>query len=391
MSDHDARHWDLDPRCAFLNHGSFGATPRVVLAAQSHLRARLESQPVRFFMRDYEPLLDAARASLARFVGAQPADLVRVTNATEGVNVVLGSLDLGPGDEVLTLDHAYNACTNALRHWAGRRGATVVVAPVPFPLDSTEAVIASLDAHLGARTRLVLLDHVTSPTALVLPVREIVARVESRGVPVLVDGAHAPGMLPLDIDALGASYYTGNLHKWVCAPKGAGFLHVRRDRQESLRPLMISHGANAVRPGRSRLHLEFDWIGTHDPSAFLAVPAALEFMGSLLPGGWDALRADNRTRCLAARDLLCEALSIPHPAPDGMLGAMAAVPLGLPLEEAEALHDRLLDRYAIEVPVIPWNSPRGVFLRVSAQRHNRAEDYGRLIDALRAEGVRGQR
>lgn len=382
-----ARHWDLDPDCTFLNHGSFGATPRAVLAAQSRYRAQMESQPVRFFAREYEALLDAARCALGRFVGASPAGLAMIPNATQGVNAVLASLDLGAGDEVLTLDHEYNASANALRFHAARRGARVVVAPLPFPISSAQEVLSALDAHVTARTRLLLVDHVTSPTALVLPIAEIVARFEARGISVLVDGAHAPGMVPLDLDALGASYYTGNLHKWVCAPKGAAFLHVREDRRDRVRPLSISHGANSARRDRSRFHLEFDWTGTHDPTAVLAVPDAIAFMGALLPGGWDALREANRALALLARDMLCDHLSIAPPAPDAMIGSMAAVPLRVAPERADALHDTLLDAHRIEVPVIPWSSPRGSFLRVSAQRHNRPAHYQALIEALIVEGV----
>jgi isopenicillin-N epimerase len=384
-----AHHWDLDPRCTFLNHGSFGATPRAVLAAQTRARAELEAQPVRFFTRTLEPRLDAARRALGEFIGAAPDDLVFVRNATEGVNAVLASLDLGPGDEVLTLDHAYNACANALRYWAERRGAKVVVAPLRFPLDDPREALETLVAQANLRTRLLLLDHVTSPTALVLPAAEIIARFEAQGVAVLVDGAHAPGMVPLELDAWGASFFTGNLHKWVCAPKGVGFLHARRDRHAGLRPLCISHGANSPRTDRSRLHQEFDWTGTFDPSAVLAVPDALAALGAMLPGGWDALRAHNRALCMHARDLLCEALRVPPPCPDAMLGSMAAVPVAVPHARAEALHDVLLDRHGIEVPVIPWPSPRGVFVRVSAQVYNAPTDYLRLVDALQAEGISG--
>jgi isopenicillin-N epimerase len=345
---------------------------------------------VRFFVRELEPRLDAARGALGAFLGALPADLAFVNNATQGVNTVLAALDLAPGDELLTLDHAYNACANALRFYAARLGARVVVAPLRFPLASPDEVLETLRAHTTERTRLVLLDHVTSPTALVLPVADIVGHFESRGVPVLVDGAHAPGMVSLDLDALGASYYTGNLHKWVCAPKGVGFLHARADRRDALRPLSISHGANSPRTDRARFHLEFDWTGTTDPTAALAVPDALTFMATLLPGGWDAVREANRALCLYARDVLCDALGVSPPAPDAMLGAMAAVPLALAPSRADALHDALLDRHRVEVPVIPWSSPEGVFLRVSAQRHNRPAHYARLVEALRAEGISGR-
>lgn len=382
--------WDLDPGCTFLNHGSFGATPRAVLDAQSRLRAEMERQPVRFFTRALDALLDDARARVAGFLGADPEDLVFVRNATEGVNAALAALDLAPGDEVLTLDHAYNACANALAAHARRRGARVVTAALRFPLDAPGEALEALVSRATSRTRALLLDHVTSPTALVLPAEEIVRHFESRGVAVIVDGAHAPGMIPLDLARLGASYYTGNLHKWVCAPKTAGFLWARRERHAGLRPLAISHGANSPRLDRSRLHLEFDWPGTFDPTAILSAPEAIAFMGGLLPGGWSALRDANRALCLDGRAALCEALGVAPPCPDEMVGSMASVPLALDAARAEALHDALLDRHRVEVPVIPWSSPEGVFVRVSAQAHNAPGDYARLIDALRAEGVSGR-
>ncbi|MEZ4394709.1 MAG: aminotransferase class V-fold PLP-dependent enzyme [Polyangiales bacterium] len=385
-----AHPWDLDPDVTFLNHGSFGATPRAVLDAQHKLRAEMERQPVRFFTRALEPLLDAARARVAGFLGAAPEDLVFVRNATEGVNAALAALELAPGDEVLTLDHAYNACANALAEHARRRGARVVTASLRFPLDAPGEVLEALASRATSRTRALLLDHVTSPTALVLPAGEIARHFEARGVTVIVDGAHAPGMIPLDLARLGASYYTGNLHKWVCAPKTAGFLWARRELHAGLRPLAISHGANSPRLDRPRLHLEFDWPGTFDPTAILAAPEAIALLGALSPGGWDGLRAANRARCLEGRAALCEALGVAPPCPDAMIGSMASVPIALDAARAEALHDALLDRHRVEVPVIPWSSPRGVFVRISAQAYNAPEDYARLIDALRAEGISGQ-
>ena len=379
--------WTLDPAVDFLNHGSFGACPRPVQDVQQRLREELEAEPVRFLSRELEGRLAGARATLGAFVGADPDDLAFVTNATAGVNTVLRSLALGPGDELLTTDHAYNACRNALEAAGGRAGARVVVARVPFPLADPAEVVAAVLAAATARTRHALLDHVTSPTGLVFPLAALVRELDRRGIDTLVDGAHAPGMLPLDLAALGAAYYSGNLHKWVCAPKGAAFLHVRRDRQDPVRPLVISHGANSPRTDRSRFRLEFDWTGTVDPTAWLAVPEALRVMGGAMAGGWPALMARNRGLALAARRRLCEALEVAPPAPDGMLGALASVPLPdaarAPAPARDTLQDALFARHRIEVPVMAWPAAPRRLIRVSAQLYNTPEQYDRLATALR--------
>lgn len=245
-----AGHWVLDPEVVFLNHGSFGATPRDVLGEQARVRQELEAEPLRFFDRHYLEEIDRSRMELAVFVGADPEGLAFVVNATTGVNTVLQSLRLDAGDEILVTDHEYNACRNAVDAVAERCGAEVVVAPIPFPLTGEEDVLESILNRVTHRTRVLLVDHVTSQTGLVLPIQRLVDEVQACGVDVLVDGAHAPGMVDLDLEAIGAAYYTGNCHKWVCAPKGAAFLSVREDRRDEVRPLVISHGANAV-PGKT--------------------------------------------------------------------------------------------------------------------------------------------
>lgn len=385
--------WPLDPRVTFLNHGSFGSCPRPVLEYQHALRDRLERQPVQFFVRDLEARLDEARSALAAFVGADARDVVFVPNATAGVNTVLRSLRLRAGDELLVTDHEYNACRNALDFVAASARARVVVARVPFPLRQTDEVIEAVLRRVSVRTRLALLDHVTSQTGLVLPIEPLVRELADRGVDTLVDGAHAPGMVPLNLRRLGATWYTGNCHKWLWASKGAAFLYVRRDRQAEVRPLIISHGANSPRTDRSRFLIEFGWTGTGDPSAFLSVPKAIEVVGALVPGGWPAIRRRNRQLALAARRVLCRSLGVPLPCPDGMIGALAAVPLPDAVRETpptsplylDPLQDRLLARHGIEVPVIPWPAPPKRLLRISAQLYNSLPQYERLAHALKKE------
>ncbi|MGB5622893.1 MAG: aminotransferase class V-fold PLP-dependent enzyme [Gammaproteobacteria bacterium] len=382
--------WALDPELVFLNHGSFGACPRVVLAEQDRIRLRMERQPVQFFVRDLEGLLDAARAELAAFLDAPSTDIAWVPNATSGVNAVLRSLSLAPGDELLTTDHEYNACRNALEYVAGRAGARVVVAQLPFPLADADQAVDAILERASARTRLALIDHVTSQTGLVLPIGRIVAALAAQGIDTLVDGAHAPGMLELKLADIDAAYYTGNCHKWLCAPKGAGFLYVRPDRQAEIRPVAISHGANSPRQDRSRFLQEFDWVGTDDPSPMLCVPAALRFMGSLLPGGWPALRAHNRALILDGRRELAAALGLDLPSPDTMIGSLAALPLPDGSMEppksamyADPLQDELRRRWRIEVPVIPWPKVPHRLIRISAQIYNHPAQYRLLADALR--------
>jgi isopenicillin-N epimerase len=389
MSSSLASHWTLDPEIDFLNHGSFGACPRAVLDVQSELRARLEREPVRFMARELEAELDAARSALAPFVGADPADLAFVPNATTGVNCVLRSLDLQPGDELLVTDHAYAACRNALDAVAAATGARAAVVAVPFPLADAGEI---QDAVLGAvtpRTRLALLDHVTSPTGIVFPIVDLVAALAHRGVETLVDGAHAPGMVPVHLASLGAAYYAANCHKWSCAPKGAGFLWVRRDRQATVRPLVTSHGATTARADRSRFRLEFDWLGTDDPTAYLAIPAALRTLGDMVPGGWPEVRRRNHDLAVAARRRLCDALGIPLPCPDDLIGSLAAVPLppgdpGDPplLFWTDPLQAVLFERHRIEVPIFRWPAPPRRLVRVSCQLYNSLDQYERLAGVL---------
>jgi isopenicillin-N epimerase len=384
-----AAHWSLDPAVVFLNHGSFGACPTAVLERQQELRARMEREPVLFLHRELEPLLDAARAALGAFVGANPDDLAFVHNATTGVNTVLRALDLRPADEIVVTDQEYNATRNAVDAAATRAGARTVVVTVPFPLRSTDGFEHTMLAAITPRTRLVVVDHVTSQTGLIVPVERIVRALRERGVETLVDGAHAPGMLPLDLDTLGAAYYTGNCHKWICAPKGSAFLHVRRDLQAGIRPLVTSHGANSPRTDRTRFRIEMDWTGTGDPTAWLCVPTAIAFMQGLCTGGWPEVRSRNRELVLHGRALLCRLLRIEPPCSETMIGSLASVPLPpaaldtfQPPLWIDDLQRRLWERERIEVPVMFWPAPPSRLLRISAQLYNDEHQYETLARAV---------
>ena len=384
------RHWNLDPDVAFLNHGSFGACPIPVLAAQTKLRERMERGPVQFLHRDLEDMADAARSEAARFVGADPDEITFVPNATTGVNTVLRSLAFERGDELLITSHEYNACRNALDFVAARSGARVVVVDVPFPLPSANLVVDTVLAGVTDRTRLALVDHITSLTGMVMPVARLVRGLAERGVDTLVDGAHGPGMIPLDITVIGPAYYTGNCHKWLCTPKGAAILYVRRDLQPGIRPLAISHGANSTRDDRSRFHLEFGWTGTDDPTTYLCVPESIRFMGSLLPGGWPELMERNRSLALDARTLLCDALGVEEPCPREMIGTLASVPLApgtfhfsttaLAFDELDTV---LREEYGFEVPVLAYPDGPASIIRVAAQIYNSIEQYAALAETLK--------
>lgn len=385
------RHWHLNPRVVFLNHGSFGACPRAVLQQQTAWRTRLERDPVQFLARELEGLLDQSRHALAEFVGCHERELVFVPNATTGVNTVLCSQTFRAGDELLVTDHEYNACRNALDEVARRKRLRVNVVSLPFPGTTEEALVDTVLARLTRRTRLALLDHVTSPTAIVLPIARLCRELRQRGVEVLVDGAHALGMLPLELSRLGASYYTGNAHKWLCAPKGAAFLWVDPSLQKRVRPLVISHGANSRRRDRSRFLLEFGWTGTGDPTPWLCIPAAIRAVGNMVAGGWPAVMERNHRLVVAGRTILLDRLGISTPVPEALLGCMAAIPLPRgrrgeihPPLYLDPLQVRLWEDHRIEVPVIHWPAPPQRLLRISAAPYNGVEDFRKLARALQA-------
>lgn len=378
--------WLLPEAAAFLNHGSFGAVPDEVRELQQRLRDQLEIQPVRFMEWARFEGVRAAATRCAPFLGARPQDLVFAENASTGVAAVLGSLRFAPADVLLTTSHTYGAVLHAMQHAAERSGATVEVVPVPFPIDDPEQVVAAVRAalrvHQGgrARVRLAVLDWITSSTGLVFPIAELVALCHEADVPVLVDGAHVPGHLPCHLDELGADWFVGNAHKWLFAPKGSAFLHARADRQD-LHPPVVSWGYGEGWLG------EFDYIGTRDPTAWLATPAGIAFIEGF---GFEAVRA----WCTGLREegaaLLSEAWGTQPLAPASMLGNLCtmALPFRLPPERAAAkeLNEALWRRHGIEVPVFPFADR--CWLRISAQIYNDLSEYERLAAALGPEGIR---
>jgi isopenicillin-N epimerase len=366
--------WLLDWRWLHVNHGSFGAAPRTVLEVQQEWRRRMEAEPTGFFFQVLPEALRSAAESLGAFIGADGRDIAFVENASTGCNAVLRSLPLAGRHEVLVLSHGYPAVRNAVRHVAEQAGAQVVEAAVPFPRPQPDAILAGIGAALTQRTRLAVIDHITSPSALVLPLAAIVALCRSAGVAVLVDGAHAPGQVPLDLHTIGPDWYVGNCHKWLCAPKGCGFLWAAPERQAGLHPVTISHGW-----GKGFL-AEFDWTGTADRSACLCVAAAIDFHEWL---GGRALMTRNTALAAEAAGLLARRLGTEVAAEDPMAGAMRVVRLPVvgtaTPERAAELRGPLLDRRA-DAPLHAIDG--GIWLRLSAHAYNEIDDYARLAELL---------
>ena len=371
--------WRLDSSVTYVNHGSFGACPAAVLEVQSALRLEMEREPVDFLVAALPGRLNDARRALSAFLGAAPEDLAFVPNATTGVNAVLRSLEFKPEDELLLTNHTYAACRKTAEFVARQTGVRVVVANLPFPCAGDDEIVSRVLEHVSPRTRLALLDHVTSPTALILPIARLVRELRDRGIDTLVDGAHAPGMVPLGLSELGAAYYTGNAHKWLCAPKGAAFLHARPELQNGLHPGVISHGY------AMGFQAEFDWTGTCDPTPWLCIPEALRYIGSLLPGGWRQVMSANRTLALQARALLLEACDADAPCPDSMIGSMASIPLppAAPGSAAHRLDCTGLHAWFRERGVETWLYPHPVpLLRISAQLYNDLDQFKKLAGLL---------
>lgn len=383
-----AEHWPLDANISFLNHGSFGACPTAVIEEQRRWQDLLEKEPVAFFEDIAPDALAKVREELGIFLNCAADDLALITNATSGVNTILRSLVFTSKDEILVPDHAYQACRNAIDFVAQRWGAKVVTCQIPFPIDSDQQIMDIVMGAVTKRTKLVMIDTVTSPTGLRMPFEQLTAELEAKGIQVLLDAAHGPGMISLDLNGLGASYVTGNCHKWLCSPKGSAFLYVRKDLQQQIHPLTIGHGATFPLDGSSRFRHEFDGVGTRDVSAWLAVPKAITEMQKIAQSDWREIMKKNHRLCLKGRDIICDALGLDIPCPDEMIASISTLKIAesvakeTALHEPDLLHNLLLEKYGIQVPVWSWPSPEGKYLRISAQLYNHLDEYRYLAECL---------
>jgi isopenicillin-N epimerase len=369
----------LRPGMTFLNHGSFGACPRPVFETYQRWQRTLEEQPVEFLGRRLDGLLAEARAPLGAFLGVSPDNLVFVPNTTYGVNVIAHSFPLEPGDEVLGTDHEYGAVERTWTFVCEAKGAQYRSQPIALPVTSAENVIEQLWQGVTPRTRALVISHITSPTALIFPVAEICRRAAAQGIATIIDGAHAPGQIPLNLDELGADFYIGNLHKWVCSPKGSAFLYARSDRQPMLQPLVVSWGWRAAMPGPSPFQDYFGWTGTSDPAAYLSVPAALTFQQQ---HDWPAVRAACHELAASASQRIGALTGLPPISPETLewYSQMRAIPIPRAEISREELQRRLWDDYQIEIPVVDWQDQR--FVRISIQAYNTPADVDRLVAAL---------
>ena len=372
-----------------LNNGSYGLTPVVVRDAQIELQRRLEEDPVRFFKADLEDYCDDTRRAIGAFTRVNPDHIALVPNGTFAVATVLNNLDLRPGDEILVTDHEYMATFNELGKVCRATGANVTIASIPYPAVTPDQVVESIVGKMNDRTRVVLVSHITSATALVMPVKAIVAAAKERGIETFLDGAHTPGQIDLNIGDLDPTWYAASCHKWLACPKGTGFIYTSPNRKRDFRPMVLSCRVHETRPEREAYLCDFDYTGTNDYTGNLVIPVAIEHMGAQLPGGWDALRQRNHDMVMAGARVVCDALGIKQQVPESMIGSMVSIPLPGACEPSnllgEGLWDRLYLNHGLQVPV--WDLP-GVcdrMVRISAQLYSRGEDFERLGEALKNE------
>ena len=371
-------HFLLDPKVIFLNHGSFGATPKSVFKEYQRWQRELEKQPVEFLGRRITGLLADARAVLGDYLGTHADNLVYTQNVTISLNIVARSLELGSGDEVLATDHEYGAMDRTWRFLSRERGFRYINQHIEVPITTKEKFVEDFWRGVTANTRVIFMSHITSPTAIIFPVKEIVQRAWEAGIITVIDGAHVAGQIPLHLDSLGADFYGGNLHKWLCAPKGAGFLYARPEVQHLLKPLVVSWGYESEFPGSSQFVDHNEWWGTRDMAAFLSVPSAIQFQKE---NHWDEVRESCHQLAAYAQNRICELTGLApiHPQIDNWFYQLVAAPLPTDTDTL-ILKERLYNDYRVEIPLINWNGNK--LIRVSIQGYNTRRDVNALIQAL---------
>lgn len=380
--------WSLDEEYIFLNHGSYGACPKIILAEQQDWHLRLEKQPAKFYKREYLPLASEVRSQVEQFFNATNYEMAFVQNATTAVNTVLKNLVLPPGSEIICGEFTYGACLNALKYYCELKRVKLVLVPVPFPPESNTQIVDAYKEKITAKTKLAFLDHVSSPLGLIYPLKDLLALMQKKGVFTLVDGAHAPGMLPLDLEKLAADAYVGNFHKWMCAPKSIAFLALKNKGShalltKNLRGLVIGHGSSHLESKNSLLLQDTEWPGTLDPSPLLCLPKVLSYFPEVV-GSWNEVYKHNHMLLMKAYELICDSLQVEKSCPKSMLGAMAAIPLpqGRPYDGSiDPLQDLLFQKEKIEVPIFELRHGER-YIRISAQLYNSYEQYEKLLKAL---------
>ena len=381
-------HWSLDQDIVFLNHGSFGATPKYILEKQSEYRDLMEKEPVDFFVNIMPDILHQSKSALADFVGASPNDMVFAQNTTTGVNQILASFPYEQGDEWLVTSHAYGACTNAIKHFAKRNKINLNIAEIPFPVNDEITILKSIEKKITKNTKLALIDHITSASGMIFPVEKIIHLLHSHNIKVIIDGAHVPGMIDLNIKKLNPDFYIGNCHKWLCAPKGSAFIYVRNEYKKLVKPLVISHFNDTDLKGESHWSNQFMWDGTHDFSQYLCVKDTIDFMDSIHSKGWEGIIEHNHNLVWKGANLIADKIGAKLPLKEKFIGSIINIPMpdgkqGFPkFNETSALKKVLFEKYKIEVPIFFFPTEPKQWIRLSAQLYNSLDQYDYLGDCL---------